>query len=137
MDIVGSFALSISDINLDFKGIEDNFPIKPSKIIRKGEMIGKLKNIEAPYDIWSYEIAIGDCENIFKDLSSMLDDLLPYCKFIKDAGSRYENVIINCYFRSEYGQMGFRLSNEIIKKLEKVGLSLDFHILSFGAVDNE
>lgn len=136
MNIIGSFALSISDISLDFKEIEDNFPIKPSRIIKKGEMIGKLKNIEAPYDIWTYKVAIADREDIFKNLSLMLDDLMPYCKFIKDACNRYENVLINCYIRSEYGQMGFRLSNEIIKKIEKIGLSLDFHILSFGAVDN-
>jgi hypothetical protein len=137
MDISGSFVLSISDPTLDFKDIEDSFPIKPTKIIRKGQMIGKIKNIEAPYDIWSYEIAIANRENIFDELSLLLDDLLPYSRFIKEVSSKYESVTINCYLRSDYGQIGFRLSNEIIIKLEKVGLCLDFHILSFGAVDNE
>lgn len=37
MDISGSVALSISDKELNFKDIEDNFPIELSKIIRKGK----------------------------------------------------------------------------------------------------
>lgn len=136
MDISGSFVLSIIDTKLDFKDIEDKFPIKPTKIIRKGQTIGKMKNIEAPYDIWSYEISIVDCENIFNELSLLLDDLLPYSRFLKEASCKYENVTINCYFRSDFGQIGFRLNNEIIMKLEKIGLCLDFHILSFGAVND-
>jgi hypothetical protein len=135
MDISGSFVFSISDIKLDFKDIEDRFPINSTKIVRKGQMIGKLKNIEAPYDIWSYEVTIVDCEDIFHDLSLMLDDLLSHNKFIKEAQKKYYSVIINCYIRTEYGQIGFQLSNEIITKLGKIGLSLNFHILSFGGVN--
>ena len=135
MDFSGKYAFTICATNLDFKSIEDNLPIKPTKIVRRGQMIGKLNNIVAPYDIWSYEKTIVEDENVFYELSIMLDDLLPYNKFIKEAGRKYDNVTINCYLRTDYGQIGFQLSNEIISKLEKVGLSLDFHILSFGAVN--
>lgn len=136
MDISGSFAFSISDKKLDFKDIENGLPIKPTKIIKKGQMVGRIKNIEAPYDIWSYEISIADSENIFNGLSLLLDDLLPYSRFIKEASEKYENVTVNCYIRSDYGQIGFQLSNEIIMKMGKVGLRLDFHILSYGAVND-
>ena len=134
MDISGSFAFSISDKKLDFKDIEDRFPIKPTKVIKKGQMVGRIKNIEAPYDIWIYEISIEDSENTFNGLSLLLNDLLPYSRFIKEAKVKYGNISINCYIRSDYGQIGFRLSNEIIMKLESIGLCLDFHIFSYGAV---
>lgn len=135
MDISGSFVFSIGDTKLDFNNIQDNLLIKPTKIIKKGQMIGKMENIEAPYDIWSYEIAITDSENIFNDLSLLLDNLLPCSTFIKEVISTYKNVVISCYLRSDYAQIGFQLNNEIITKLEQLGLCLDFHILSFGRVN--
>lgn len=134
MDISGSFVLSIKDKKLNFKDIEGNLPIKPTKIIRKGQMIGKTKNNEAPYDIWSYEVTIEDSENVFNELSTLLEDLLPYSEYIKEVSSNFESITINCYLRSNYGQIGFQMNNEIILKLGQIGVSLDFHILSFGAV---
>jgi len=134
MDISGNFVFSINDKKLDLKDIEENLLIKPTKIIRKGQMIGKSKNIEAPYDIWSYEIAIVNNKNIFNELSLLLDTLLPYSDYIKTAKNKYESILISCYLRSDYGQIGFQLSEDIILKLGKIGLCLDFHILSFGEV---
>ena len=136
MDISGSFAFSITDKNLDFKDIEDRLLIKPTKVIKRGQMVGKIKNIEAPYDIWSYEVSIVESKNVFNELSLLLDDLLPYSEFIKEAKGNYERVAINCYIRSDYAQIGFQLSNEIIMKLGSIGLCLEFHILSYGAVND-
>ena len=134
MNISGSFALSISDLNLDFNDIEAYLPIKPAKIIRRGQMVGKLKNIEAPYDIWVYEVLIADEKDIFKGLSLLLDNILPYSDYLKKARNKYNSVGLNCYLRSDFGQVGFQLRDEEIFKLADLGLCLDFHILSFGAV---
>ena len=136
MDISGSFVFSISDKNLDFKDIKDNLPIEPTKLIKRGQKIGKAKKIVAPYDIWSCEVDIVDSDNIFNDLLPLLKKLLPYSMYIAEAKIRYESVIINCFIRSDYAQLGLHLGNEIIKKLCEVGLSIDFHILSFGGVSD-
>ncbi len=134
MNISGSFALSISDLNLDFNDIEAYLPIKHAKIIRRGQMVGKLKNIEAPYDMWLYEVLLADEGDIFKGLLLLLDNILPYSDYLKKARNKYNSVGLNCYLRSDFGQVGFQLSDEAICKLAKLGLCLDFHILSFGAV---
>ncbi|MDQ7095869.1 DUF4279 domain-containing protein [Desulfosporosinus sp. PR] len=136
MDLSGSFAFSISDLKLDFCELESEILIEPTKIIRRGQMVGKFKNIEAPYDVWLYEISITDNNDIFSQLSLMLDNLLPYKKYIYEASKQYEKVIISCYLRSDFGQIGFQLNNDIIFKLASFGLSIDFHILSFGSVKN-
>lgn len=134
MDISGKFVFSITDSNLNFGELEKNILIKPTKIIRKGQFVGKLKNIEAPRDIWLYEVKITDNENIFIHLSSLLIQLLPYSNYIKNMIDQYEEVAISCYLRSDFGQIGFQVSSEIISKLEKLGLKLNFHILSLGGI---
>lgn len=134
MDIQGSFVLSIIDENLDFQYIEENLPIKPTKTIKRGQMIGKLKNIKAPYDVWSFEIAIMDNELIFTQLITLIEKFLPYSEFLLSARNKFERLTINCYFRSDYGQIGFQMSDEVITKMAQIGLPLDFHVLSFGDV---
>ncbi|QVK19277.1 DUF4279 domain-containing protein [Mycoplasmatota bacterium] len=132
MDISGSFVFSIKDKKLNFKDIEDNLHIEPTKIIKNGQMVGKLKNYEAPYDIWSFEINIIDYKNIFNDLLNLLELLNPYSEYIKEISFDNKNVTIDCYLRSNYGQIGFQMNNKIFKKLVDLGLSLNFHILSYG-----
>ncbi|HHU28011.1 TPA: DUF4279 domain-containing protein [bacterium] len=132
MDISGSFIFSIKDKRLNFKNIEDNLHIEPTKLIKKGQMVGKLKNFEAPFDIWSFEISITDYKNFFNDLLNLLELLNPYSQYIKEISLNYENVTIDCYLRTKYGQIGFQMDNKIINKLANLGLSLNYHILSYG-----
>lgn len=137
MHVSGSFVFSVSDLNLDFDELENRIPIKPTKIIKKGQMVGKSESISAPYDIWSYEVRIQGAENdIFAYLSLLIDNLLPYSKYINEARIQYEEVVINCYLRSDLAQIGFKMNNNIISKLEDLGLDVDFHILSFGQVNS-
>ncbi len=73
--------------------------------------------------------------DIFKQLLILLDDLLPHAAFIKELYEKYNSVAINCYLRPEYGQIGFEMSKEKIFKLGIIGVPINFHILSFGAVE--
>jgi hypothetical protein len=134
MNLSGSFVFRISDFSLNCKDIEDNLPIKPTKIIKKGQLLEE--RYEAPYDIWSYEVKITDCENISNDLLILLEILCPYSEYIKKICYNNENVSINCYIRSLYGQIGFVINNKLFSKLVDLGLSLNFHILSFGDVED-
>lgn len=135
MIIKGEFVFTVSDVSVDFNSIEKILTVEPIKIIKRGQLIGKLKNIEAPLDIYSIERKFFAKEDIFKQLLILLDDLLPYHEFIKELAKRYNSVAINCYIRSEYGQIGFEMSNEIIVKLGIIGIAINFNILSFGGVE--
>ena len=137
LDITGKFAISICDSNLDFEKIEQNIGIAPTKIIKKGQMIGRLKNREAPYDIWSYEIKITNEKDKFEYLTELLNDLCPYAEYIREIKKIYNQVTINCFLRSDFGQMGFEITDEMITLIEKFRLGINFHILSFGEVEDK
>lgn len=137
LEISGNFALSIIDPKLDFSSLEKNIGIVPTKIIKKGQLVGVLKNIEAPYDIWTYKIKITNEEDIFADLTNLLNDLLPYSGYIREIKKDYNQVTINCYLRSDLAQIGFEIKGAMITLLEKFGLGINFHILSFGGVEDK
>lgn len=136
MKISGSFTLSISDPNLDFKDIERNIGIQPTKLIKKGQLLTKLESRKAPYDIWLYEIKVLDEGDVLEYLAKLLKDLLPYSKYIQKISKCYDQVTINCYLRSDFAQMGFEITYEIINMLQKLSLGINFHILSFGRVED-
>jgi hypothetical protein len=130
MDINCNVAFVISDYDLKFEEINKNIKVNPTKIIHKGQEI--TANKLAPYDIWSYEIKKSKDTSITDSIYTLLDQIAPYSSYIKKISTQYREVVINCYIRSDMGQLGFEISREVIEKLNKIGIGLNFHILSFG-----
>jgi hypothetical protein len=132
----GSFSFIVRDKNLDFEYISENLTIIPTSIIKKGQFIRKGGSTQAPYDVWQFEIIISQQTEPEDALEHLLKKLTPHFGIINELIETYKEVIINCYLRSEYGQMGLRLSNKMMKKIALLGIGLDIHILSFGGVEN-
>ena len=88
-----------------------------------------------PYDIRSFEIKILNEIDPFKSLTNLLNQLLPYAKYIKKISCQYNQVAINCYLRSDLGQIGFGITSDMVTKLEILGIGINFHILSYGFVE--
>lgn len=129
--------MSISDLNLNFNEIKENIKIVPTKVIRRGQLVGYSKNKKAPYDICLYEEKITNEEKPFGHLDNLLNELLPYCEYIKKISKLYDQVDINCYIRSDFGQIGFTLTSEVINMIKIFGININFHILSFGEVEDK
>ena len=136
MSVNGEIVFSISDFNLEFQEIKNNILINNYAIIRKGQSIGILKDKKAPYDIWSCEIELSELDSINDKLLELLKALLPYSIFINKISHRYQQVCVDIYLRSEYGQIGFSLNKEIYSFLDRLGVQINFHILSFGKVED-
>lgn len=130
----GSFTFTVLDEGLDFDDISEKLGILPTSIVKKGQLIGR-KGI-APYDIWSLEVEISAEDKPENALDRLLQKLSSNFETVSELNELYSRVIINCYLRSDYGQLGFELSNEILKKTASLGIGLDFHILSFGGVES-
>ena len=60
---------------------------------------------------------------------------MPYSIYIKEISRRYNQVAINCFLRSDMGQIGFEITSEVMHKLNNIGTSMNFHILSYGCVE--
>jgi hypothetical protein len=131
----GEFVFSIIDSNLNFEEINKNLTITPTKTIKKGQMIGKTKNIEAPYDIWSFEMKFDDGETFNECFDRLINEFLPFSKFIKEISTSFYKVGLSCYIRSDFGQLGFELSVKNIILLKEIGIPIEFHVLSFGLVE--
>ncbi|WP_342439221.1 DUF4279 domain-containing protein [Paenibacillus sp. FSL L8-0436] len=132
----GSFSFIVRDENLDFDDISEKLSIAATSIIKKGQYIRKGGETQAPYDIWRLEVTISEQTEPEDALEYLLNKLSPNFEKINELIGVYKEVIINCYLRSDYGQMGFKLSNEMMKKIALLGVELDIHILSFGGVEN-
>lgn len=120
---------------LDFDDIFKQLPIKPSTIVRKGEIkyktAGKFKS-----DVWIYEIKKKKNEELSETLDTLISDLKKYISSIKNL-SKYYEMCIRCYIQSDLAQIGFEFSPEAIKGLSELSLKLEFSILSWGEVETE
>ncbi|MBU1094413.1 MAG: DUF4279 domain-containing protein [Firmicutes bacterium] len=134
MDLKGSIVFNISNEKLDFVEIENNLHIKPTRIMEKDQFINDYKECKVSSDRWSYKIKIEDSVDLCNDLLKFLEIFSPHLNYIKKLSLENENVSIDFYISSLYGQMGFTLNKKIIKKLLVFELPLNFHILSFGDV---
>ncbi|MEK3794608.1 hypothetical protein MKX42_22965 [Paenibacillus sp. FSL R7-0204] len=101
----GSFSFIVRGDNLDFDGISTKLHLSPTE------------------------------QSEPEDILELLQQLTPNLKTITEMIDEYNEVSINSYMRSDYGQMGFMLSNEMLRSLAVLGIAIKFHILSFGMVE--
>jgi predicted ArsR family transcriptional regulator len=128
LSVTGSFAFSVRGIGLDFDAITTSLGISPTKTVGKGEMVSKALNKEAPCDSWIYELRMQEGHENFEELVLLLKELLPNAAYVRELQKTCGEVEISCYLRSDFAQIGFELSTEVIDR---------FHILSFGAVQEQ
>lgn len=134
MKVNGDLVFSVVDSELNLSDIEDILPLRPSKIIVKGQKI--TEKFISERNIFSYTNNIKSYEDIQVVLTCFLDNLISYHEQVKSMINQYEEVKVDFYLRSDYGQMGFVLDSTHIKKLATLGLNFNVHILSFGYVED-
>lgn len=134
MDVRGNCTLCLVDSRLSVDEINSALELEPKTLIKKGQMISKALNKKSDTNRWIYEETILDGEQVSQTLTRLLSRLdvgkicyvANYCR----------DLFISVYLNSDYGQIGFELPTEVIGLLNRVGLRLDVHILSFGIVDD-
>lgn len=132
MNIQGEIVLKIYDNNFDFVSLKDF--LKPSKITNKGDLVGGdrvVQNSSLSYSVRfdSYE----DFELKIDRFSDKIDNEIDQLTILRKTCDRID---LNIYIRSENGQFGFILPINAIKRLSQLKVDINFHILSFGMVEN-
>lgn len=128
----GTIALIISGEKLDLKEIKENIELDPNRVIKIGQKL-PLENI-AKCNRWIYEQKFYEY-NFEEIMGDFINNIFPFKASIKEF-SEMNDVDLNIYINSDYGQLGFSLSTEVIKELEDLSLKLNFHILSYGMVED-
>ncbi len=132
MNIEGECVFSVSSSDLDVDRIEKLLEMQATKIVKKGEKI--VTNRYAPKSIWMYERRIDENMCFEETLKSMLEDLYFKKKKVFELLSIYE-VELNCYLRSELGQLGYTIDQEMMIMMREINIPIHFHILSFGLAE--
>lgn len=135
MGITGECVLCIYGDKLDFDYISRNLNIYPSRIVHMGEKITSKR--VAPRDLWSYKKTISNDSDFCCTLKNLVGELIERKDFLEKEIINNNEVIVNCYIRSDMGQIGFSLDSEAVELLYKLGLKIDVHILSFGMIEKE
>jgi hypothetical protein len=128
----GNCSIIIRGHELNINEIENNLKIKPSRVVRKGEVISNVIG-ESEYDLWAYEIKLNETQKpgqVLEDLLSLLNPCKTYIQHI----AKYTDVRMKCYVQSDYAQINFELSPSIMSELANMEIKLEISILSWGGV---
>ncbi|WP_127490442.1 DUF4279 domain-containing protein [Paenibacillus ehimensis] len=135
MSTLGSCVLTVANTkSLDFSKISEKLNLVATSTTKKGEFIGRAKIRTSQWDRWNYEVTIKADTTPEEVLEQFLMNLEPVAAEINNLQSFHE-VTLDCYLRSDFGQMGLSLSPNIVQLLAKLNLGLELHILSFGGVE--
>ncbi|MBQ7972913.1 MAG: DUF4279 domain-containing protein [Lachnospiraceae bacterium] len=129
----GEISFEIADI--EYIDVNLGTEIKPSKIVNKGNVVALGR--KAPKYKWIYEIKYDDEAEYFNSLEKVVNQLYEKKEYINQLTSRYEEVSINIYIRSEFAEIGYSIPSHILKKLSLLDCSVNFSILSFGMAIDE
>lgn len=117
---------------IDFDEISKKLSLTPTKIIEKNQVI--VGERIADKSIWSYKISANEGEDLEIILRQLVEIVYLKKNVILQISEEYE-IRINCYVRSEFGQIGFSISPDIMSILSEINVEIDFHILSYGMVE--
>jgi len=129
----GAIIMIISDNNKPLDMVSNIIKIPYSKMVLKGEQIGKRK---ALLNRWIYKRKFNNI-NFSEVINTFLDTLLQQKEKFINLKTEYEEIEIIMQIRSDYGQIGFTLDGMILEKISTLKIPLSFDILSFGLVEDD
>ena len=130
MEFYGEVVFSIADekpIVVDF-GEE----VLPTKIVNKGKLVALGRR--APKNKWNYEIEYNGETEFLESLEKLLAVLCKRKDYISQLTQLYEEVSINAYIRSDWGQISYSLQSKLMKELASLDCAVNFDVLSYGMV---
>lgn len=131
----GYCSLIITGENLDFDLIEKNLKIKVSEKWKKGQLINVVVG-ESKKDFIRFNKKMEMKLNPNQTLNLLLDNLLRSEKFLLDLKKESE-MYIKCYVQSDYAQINYVLSPEVLIKIVKLGIELEICVISWGKVEDK
>lgn len=132
MTYYGNCKLVIRGGNLNLAEIEKNLQIKPTRLVKKGEVLCDVVG-KSQYDIWVVEKEIDENRTPAEALKSIITMISPSKEYLQSL-TCFAELIIKCYIQSEYAQINFDISPDILKDLAHMNIKFEISILSWGMV---
>lgn len=109
----GNCSLVIRGTEIDFGEIDINLKVKPTRIIRRGDVLSKTIG-PSQYDIWIYEIKHDESGDPNKTLKTLLSIFKSSGDFLRMT-SKLVDVSVKCFVQSDLAQIGFEFSPRLLK----------------------
>lgn len=132
MDFEGNCSLMIKGEHLNFEDIEKNLQIKPSRLIRNGEIVSKVIG-NSQYDLWAFEIKYGNNKAINEVLNELLVTISSSREYLQNL-SNVADVKIKCYLQSDFAQINFAFDSNVLKELANIDIKFEISIFSWGGI---
>lgn len=124
-------ALILTGKDVPMREAGELLDLKPTRVIRKGELINRLPELRAETDEWVYAIQL--CHPM--DEEPAMNELLQHLSEHKSALASLSaqcDLTLRLYVQSDYAQMTYQLMPETLQSLVDVGLPLEVSSLSWG-----
>ena len=128
----GRFSLTLEGVDLPEAAIEQKLKIKPSRIIRKGDVLNRLPLMVAECDEWAHTIDLTNSQNTDAALNDLLAQIILHTGDLKEFAEAGIQVKLRLYVQSDYAQMSYRLMPETLSRLVATGLPLEVSSMSWG-----
>ncbi len=125
------FALILTGEQVPMDEAETLLELKPTRVIRKGEIINRLPEIAAATDEWVHGIPLYHPMDEEPELNELLGHLCQRKAALGRLRARC-GVTLRLYVQSDYAQMTYQLVPETLQRLVELGLPLEVSSLSWG-----
>ena len=133
MEDSGICSLIIKGENLNFKKIEKVIGIESTQKFEKGKIVSKVIG-KIEFDLIRFDIKVDKGESPNNALNKLADTILESKDFLKKNKDVYD-IYLNCYIQSDYAQVNYVISSEVIKKISLLDLNLKISLLSWGGAE--
>ena len=131
----GFCSLIIEGDNLDFDLIEETLEMEATEKRKKGEMVNSIIG-KMDHDLICFEERGEGKYNPDAVLIILLNKLENKDVFLKDL-SQKAHVYIRCFVQSDYAQIYYMLSAEMLQKISQLDIDLGMSIFSWGGVKDD
>lgn len=128
------FTLILEGNDLPVEHISEVLGLKPTRVIRKGDVLNRLPLMEAEHDEWNLTIDLSDTHGTDTALNDLLAQIIVHTGDVKALTEQGIAVKLRLYVQSDYAQMSYRLMPETLTRLVATGLPLEVSSMSWGEI---
>ena len=126
------FSLIICGENLPFDEFTAKTGVKPTKVIRKGDLLSRLPEVVSQEDAWYHSVSLSQPGERDPIMLGMLETIASAKDYLLSLQEQGKKVILRLTVNSDKAVMGYRLMPATLTALEKIGLPLDVTSVSWG-----
>ena len=126
-------ALLVTGTELPMEELNRLLELKPTRVVRKGDLINRLPEMFAEEDEWVYALQLSAPSGTDMAMVQFLEHLTRHRDSIHQV-KKLGRVTLRLFVQSDYAQMTYNLTPATLGWLAGINLTLEISSLSWGEV---